>query len=772
MREKHPLGRRLLALTAAVCTLGSLAVVPAANAEQATPDKPVAQQTTSSDSTTQQATPQAGKADGVQKPETGTDTQAGNAGKPADTNTQQKPAASNGNGGSADAAGQSIPLNAAYFPDAKFRGIVAKFDTNKDGELSQAERDAVTEINAGVTWWDNAAWDLKSAKGVEYFPNLTTLDLSFTGITELDLSANLKLQTLNLGACHFLTKLNITKNTSLKTVRLNFAASLASLDLPAGDKQLEFTNNDLGDDTAPQLLAVRGGTFKSYFYNGRAVEGDNLDLVKATGFTADELKGHILVEYLDRQSKKAVWKPFDGTILKPEAGESNLSYLYFPNLGDRDKLAPDLYAESNPPFMRVNVAFISPSLSQKWEDIINADSSEFPPEIWNEWEKFWNESMLPVTDTFGFPHTKQGVWDYAKYVLTGSAAGDDGGGMDSSDWEDQPIYEIPKELTDNSDRPLPVTPKDVPSPDALNRVTIPPMSFVSYYYEENGKQVPVNGTVTLKPGQTIVFKAKVKDGYSGFKLADGKNWQWTRTGHDLTVTSEKPSLNGDVLTVSPVTGVEYYYTYDKDGKDLQSFGNQTSIRVGGRPVWVVAKPAEGYQFADNKAQVTYGPYSYTAPNPPDNGGNNGGSGDNGNNNGGTAVPSATIVDVERFYNPRSGEHFYTAGATEQSVLRASGWRDEGVAFRMSSDKGTPVYRLYNPGGKHLFTTSERERDVLIKAKWNYEGIAFYVPDGAKTDVHRLYNPGNGDHLLTTSANERGVLVMHKWRDEGIAFKAE
>ena len=156
-----------------------------------------------------------------------------------------------------------------------------------------------------------------------------------------------------------------------------------------------------------------------------------------------------------------------------------------------------------------------------------------------------------------------------------------------------------------------------------------------------------------------------------------------------------------------------------------------------------------------------------------NGGNNGGSGNNGNNNGGTTTPSATIVDVERFYNPRSGEHFYTAGAVEQSVLRASGvWRDEGVAFRMSSDKGTPVYRLYNPGGKHLFTTSERERDVLIKAKWSYEGVAFYVPDGAKTDVHRLYNPGNGDHLLTTSANERGVLVMHKWRDEGIAFKAQ
>ena len=130
------------------------------------------------------------------------------------------------------------------------------------------------------------------------------------------------------------------------------------------------------------------------------------------------------------------------------------------------------------------------------------------------------------------------------------------------------------------------------------------------------------------------------------------------------------------------------------------------------------------------------------------------------------------VKVHRLYNPRSGEHFYVSSENEyNALLRSKQWRDEGIGFTMV-DYGTPVYRLYNPGGKHLFTTSVKERDVLIKGKWRYEGVAFYVPEGSKTEVHRLYNPGSGDHLLTTSANERGVLVMHGWRDEGTAFIAK
>lgn len=43
-------------------------------------------------------------------------------------------------------------------------------------------------------------------------------------------------------------------------------------------------------------------------------------------------------------------------------------------------------------------------------------------------------------------------------------------------------------------------------------------------------------------------------------------------------------------------------------------------------------------------------------------------------------PQPTMVDVRRYYNPNSGEHFYTIGTAEQKALVKSGWRDEGVAF--------------------------------------------------------------------------------------------
>ena len=211
-----------------------------------------------------------------------------------------------------------------------------------------------------------------------------------------------------------------------------------------------------------------------------------------------------------------------------------------------------------------------------------------------------------------------------------------------------------------------------------------------------------------------------------------------------------PGSSSGVVTIPTVNGVDYQV----DGKTVTG----TVTVPSGGTVTVTAVPQKGYAFTAGTTTSFSFSYDHTvipspSPNP-------------------NPTPSVKMVDVRRLYNPQSGEHFYTAGMTEYTVLVNAGWRDEGMGFTMAAEQGTPVYRLYNPGAKHLFTTSVKERDVLVKAGWRFEGVAFYVPDGAKTDVYRLYNPGNGDHLLTTSANERGVLVMHKWRDEGIAFKAQ
>ena len=51
-------------------------------------------------------------------------------------------------------AAGGVAINAANFPDPVFRAYVQTLDTDGDGELSQAERDAVTRIdlrNKGLT---------------------------------------------------------------------------------------------------------------------------------------------------------------------------------------------------------------------------------------------------------------------------------------------------------------------------------------------------------------------------------------------------------------------------------------------------------------------------------------------------------------------------------------------------------------------------------------------------------------------------------------------
>ena len=50
----------------------------------------------------------------------------------------------------------------------------------------------------------------------------------------------------------------------------------------------------------------------------------------------------------------------------------------------------------------------------------------------------------------------------------------------------------------------------------------------------------------------------------------------------------------------------------------------------------------------------------------------------------------------RFYNPYSGEHFYTASAEEGFMLSSIGWQYEGVGWIAPNDSDAPVFRLYNP----------------------------------------------------------------------------
>lgn len=115
-----------------------------------------------------------------------------------------------------------VEINNTNFPDSVFQKYVEdNIDTvdttsgKKDGKLSKAERDAVTEISITNT-------NCTDLTGIAYFANLTELNCYHNKLTTLDVSKNAKLsalrcynngmEKLNLGDITHLTLLNCDDN--------------------------------------------------------------------------------------------------------------------------------------------------------------------------------------------------------------------------------------------------------------------------------------------------------------------------------------------------------------------------------------------------------------------------------------------------------------------------------------------------------------------------------------------------------------------------------
>ena len=138
--------------------------------------------------------------------------------------------------------------------------------------------------------------------------------------------------------------------------------------------------------------------------------------------------------------------------------------------------------------------------------------------------------------------------------------------------------------------------------------------------------------------------------------------------------------------------------------------------------------------------------------------------------------SATGVNMYRFYNPNTGEHFYTSNVAEGVKIANAGWSYEGVGW-VAPTSGVAVYRLYNPNaGDHHYTTNAAEKNMLVSLGWRYEGIGWYGASGSNVGsaLLRQYNPnakGAGAHNFTTSRAESNSLVAQGWRYEGTAWYA-
>ena len=189
------------------------------------------------------------------------------------------------NGASAQADpvdSEFVEINDTNFPDPVFLQYVKdNIDTadttsgQKDGKLSQAERDAVTEISITNT-------NCTDLTGIAYFANLTKLNCYHNKLTTLDVSKNAKLrilkcynngmEKLNLGDITHLTLLNCDDN------------NLTELDVSKNPylEDLECRENKLrrvviGKKYSLTTLYLRGNQLTSLDLSGTTREIWNLD---------------------------------------------------------------------------------------------------------------------------------------------------------------------------------------------------------------------------------------------------------------------------------------------------------------------------------------------------------------------------------------------------------------------------------------------------------------------------------------------------------------
>ncbi|GJE38140.1 family 16 glycosylhydrolase [Methylobacterium persicinum] len=143
-----------------------------------------------------------------------------------------------------------------------------------------------------------------------------------------------------------------------------------------------------------------------------------------------------------------------------------------------------------------------------------------------------------------------------------------------------------------------------------------------------------------------------------------------------------------------------------------------------------------------------------------------------------------LSGVYRFYDTHTGDHFFTASASEAEQIKATipYYNYEGVSWA-SPDKGAgteDVFRFFDSkSGTHFFTASTTERDQIIASNgtYHYEGVAFEVyaantgAPGMET-LERFYNTTTGLHHLASSAEAYGInhgAAGTGWVDEGAAF---
>ncbi|WP_169166131.1 hypothetical protein [Cellulomonas taurus] len=147
-----------------------------------------------------------------------------------------------------------------------------------------------------------------------------------------------------------------------------------------------------------------------------------------------------------------------------------------------------------------------------------------------------------------------------------------------------------------------------------------------------------------------------------------------------------------------------------------------------------------------------------------------------------SVAQAGEMTLYRFYRPNTGTHFYSTSAAERnSVAKSSSYRYEGqVAYVLSpsapSANTANLNRFYQPAsGTHFYTSSVAEYNrVLTFPQYGLDGVAGKVYTGQVnsgiTPMYRFFRPASGTHFYTANPSEvQSVKNIPGYTYEGVAF---
>lgn len=133
-------------------------------------------------------------------------------------------------------------INEENFPDAEFRNRLCENDYAKDGLVTVEELADVDIIQCANT---EGREKVKSLKGIELFPELTTIWAPGNDIAELDVTKNAKLQSIDVEDSK-ITSIDLTQNPNLSYLNLN-GNRLTAIDLSNNHllRELYVGNNKL-----------------------------------------------------------------------------------------------------------------------------------------------------------------------------------------------------------------------------------------------------------------------------------------------------------------------------------------------------------------------------------------------------------------------------------------------------------------------------------------------------------------------------------------------